>query len=157
MPWPTRTSSTSRRSTCRENSRNRTGSTEHRAPITAHLLRWRPNLAPFGPDHRHEGDALAGRAAQVVGEGQLAAAGDAGDLALAGLAAELEPRLEEHAQAGGADRVTEGLEPAVRIHGQLALEVEGPVEHFLPPGAARRETQILHQHQLGGREAVVHL
>src|SRR5919109_2136567 len=54
-------------------------------------------------DDADERDALARRAAEVMGEGQLAAAAHAGDLALAGLAAQLQPALEQHAQARGAD------------------------------------------------------
>src|SRR5262249_12181954 len=49
-------------------------------------------------DDADERDAFARRTAEVVGEGQLAATADAGDLALAGLAAQLEPALEQHAQ-----------------------------------------------------------
>jgi len=42
-----------------------------------------------------------------VRERELAAARDAGDLALARLAAQLQPGLEQHAEPGGADRVPE--------------------------------------------------
>src|SRR5438270_7254774 len=108
-------------------------------------------------DDADERDALARRAAEVVGEGQLPAAADAGDLALAGLAAQLQPALEEHAQPGGADRVAERLQPAVGVHRQLAVEVEDAGQHVLPGGAAAGEAEVLHQHQLGRREAVVHL
>src|SRR3989454_2659487 len=65
--------------------------------------------------------------------------------------------LEEHPEPGGADRMAEGLEPAVGVHGQLAVKVEGAGEHLLPRGAARGEAEILHQDQLGPREAVVDL
>src|SRR5438132_8171734 len=108
-------------------------------------------------DDADERDALARRAAEVVGEGQLPAAADAGDLALAGLAAQLQPALEEHAQPGGADRVAERLQPAVGIDRELAVEIVGAGQHVLPRGAATGELEILHQHQLGRREAVVHL
>ena len=53
--------------------------------------------------------------------------------------------------------MAEGLEAAVGIHGQLAVEVEGAGQDLLPRGAARGEAEVFHQHQLGGREAVVHL
>src|SRR5437879_6979700 len=79
-------------------------------------------LAPLRADHAHERDALARRAAEVVGEGELAPARDAGDLPLARFAAQLQPALEQHAQPRGADRMTERLEAAVGIDGQLALE-----------------------------------
>src|SRR2546423_15659291 len=53
-------------------------------------------LAPLRADHADERHALARRAAQVVSERELAPAGDAGDLALARLAAQLQPALEQH-------------------------------------------------------------
>src|ERR671923_758308 len=108
-------------------------------------------------DDADERDALARRAAEVMGEGQRAAAAHAGDLALAGLPAQLQPALEQHAQAGGADRMAERLEAAVGIHGQLAVAVERPRQHFLPGSAAGGEAKVFHQHQLGRREAVVDL
>src|SRR5439155_24331501 len=90
-----------------------------------------------------EGHALARRAAEVVRQGERAPAGDRRDLTLARLVAELEPRLEEHPEPGGADRVAEGLEPAVRVHGELAVEVEGAGEHFLPRRTTRSEAEVL--------------
>ena len=56
-----------------------------------------------------------------------------------------------------ADRVAEALQAAVGVHRQVALEVEGAVEHFLPGGAALGEAEVLVDEQLGRREAVVHL
>src|SRR4029453_12088137 len=63
-------------------------------------------------DDADERDALARRAAEVMAESQLAAATHAGDLALARLAAQLQPALEQHAQPRGADRGPERLEAA---------------------------------------------
>src|SRR5215470_8413920 len=114
-------------------------------------------LAPLRADNAHERDALPGRAPEVVGERELAPARDAGDLPLARLTAKLQPALKQHAQARGADRVTERLQAAVRIHSQFAIEVERAGEHFLPAGAARREAEVLHEDELGRREAVVDL
>src|SRR5687767_2597454 len=114
-------------------------------------------LAPLRADHADERHALARRAAQIVSERELPPARDAGNLPLAGLAAQLQPALEQHPQPRRADRMAERLQPAVRVDGQLALEVEGPRQHFLPAGAARREPEVFHQDQLGGREAIVHL
>ena len=83
---------------------------------------------------------------------------DGVDLALRRrLAPQLQPALEEHAQARGADRVPEGLQPAVGVDRQVAVAVEGALEHLLPRRAALGETEVLHQHELGRREAVVHL
>src|SRR5918996_2658402 len=108
-------------------------------------------------DDADERDALARRAAEVMGESQRAAPAHAGDLALAGLAAQLQPALEQHAQPRGADRMAEGLQPAVGVDRQLAVEVEGAGQDVLPGGTPAGETEILHEHQLGRREAVVHL
>src|SRR5688500_636667 len=112
-------------------------------------------LAPLRADHADERHALARRAAQIVSERELAPARNAGDLPLARLAAQLEPALEQHPEPRGAYRMAERLEPAVGVHGQLALEVEGAREHLLPSGAAGGEAQIFHQHELGRGEAVV--
>src|SRR6266850_1023881 len=108
-------------------------------------------------DDADERDALARRAAEVMGEGELAAAADAGDLARARLTAQLQPALDQHAQAGGADQMAERLQPAGGIDGQIAFEAVGAGQHVLPRGAAAGEPEILHQHELGRREAVVHL
>src|SRR5688572_22713023 len=88
--------------------------------------------ARLGADNRDERDTLARRAAEVVRQRELAATTDRRDLPLAGLAAQLRPRFEQHAQAGRADRVAERLQAAVGIHGELAVEIERPGEHFLP-------------------------
>src|SRR5262245_61300615 len=63
--------------------------------------------ARLGPHHADERHALARRAAQIVGEGELSSARDTRDLPLARLAPELEPALEEHAQTGSPDRMAE--------------------------------------------------
>src|SRR5262249_1634832 len=73
------------------------------------------------------------------------------------LATQLEPHLVHHAQPARADRVTEALETAVGIHRLRAVAVEAAVEHVLPRLPARREAHVLHQHELGRREAIVHL
>src|SRR5262247_1501339 len=106
-------------------------------------------------DDADERDALARRAAEVMGESQLPAAAHAGDLALARLAAQLQPALEPHAKPGGADRMAERLQAAVGIHRQLAVQIERPRQHVLPRRAAAGEAEIFHQHQLGRGEAVV--
>src|SRR5262249_26797566 len=114
-------------------------------------------LAPLRADDAHERDALPGRAAEIVRERELPPARDAGDLPLARFTAKLQPAFEQHAQPRGADRVTERLQTAVGIHGQLAVEVERAGEHFLPAGSARREAEVFHEDELGRREAVVDL
>ena len=53
--------------------------------------------------------------------------------------------------------MAEALEAAVRVDGLRTVAVETAVEHVLPTLSACREAQILHQHQLGGRKAVVDL
>ena len=89
-------------------------------------------------DHRDEREHLAGVAAEIVCHGEAAVG--RGDLALLRrLLAQLQPALEEHAQARGADRVPEGLQPAVGIDRELAVEVERPGQDLLPCRAPRRE------------------
>src|SRR5436853_284680 len=102
----------------------------------------RARLRAHDADERH---AFPRRPAEIVREGELPPARDRGDLALPGLAAELQPRLEEHPEARSADRMAERLEAAVGVHRQLALEVEGACEYLLPRGAARGEAEVLHQ------------
>src|SRR5262249_17526903 len=58
-----------------------------------------------------ERHGLSGRAAQVGRESELPSAGDTRDLALARLAPEMEPALEEHAQAGSADETANDFKP----------------------------------------------
>ena len=53
--------------------------------------------------------------------------------------------------------MAEGLKPAVGVHRQVAVKVEGAREHLRPALPALGEAEILHQHELGRREAVVHL
>ena len=75
---------------------------------------------------------------------------DGGDLAVLGrLAAELQPRLEHHAQARRADRVAEALQAAVGVHRQVAVEVERAGQHLLPRRAPLGEAEVLHEHELG--------
>src|SRR6185369_5653801 len=100
-------------------------------------------LAALGADDGDERHALARGAAQVVRQRELPAPRHAGDLALAGLAAQLQPRLEQHAQARGPDRVAEGLEPTVRVHRQLASRSKVPFStsfHAVPRGAKPRSS-----------------
>src|SRR5205823_14874087 len=90
--------------------------------------KWRPDagaplVAGFGSEDGDERYALAGRAAQVVGERQLLAVVD---LALAGLAAQLQPCLEQHPQARRADGMAERLQATIGVHRQLAVEIERP-------------------------------
>src|SRR5579872_1129622 len=101
------------------NAANRTSNTQldnsprtPRNPPRAALLRG------FAPHDRDEAHALARRPAEVVGEGQLPPAfADRLDGPLRRrLPAELEPGLEQHPQARGADGVAEALEAPVGVH-----------------------------------------
>src|SRR5437867_6943502 len=107
----------------------------------------------LGADDGHERHARARLAAEIVREPDLRA----GDLPLARLAAELLPALEEHPQPARAVRVPEALESAVRVDGQLPVQVEHAVVDVLPALAPLGKPQVLHQHELGRREAVVDL
>ncbi len=76
---------------------------------------------------------------------------------LGGLAPQLQPGLEHHAEAGRADGVPEALEAPVGVHRELAVELERAGELLLPGATPLAEAEILHQHELGRRETVVHL
>src|SRR5262249_31087828 len=72
--------------------------------------------------HRHDTDAARLRSAtDVVAERD----GGVLHLALLRLSLELLVVLVDHPHAGGARRVAEGLETAVRVHGQLPAQLEG--------------------------------
>src|SRR5947209_11879881 len=79
------------------------------------------------------------------------------ELAVTRLTAELEPAFKEHPEPGRPDRMAEGLEPAVRVHGELTAELERSVELIAPGLAALGEPQVLHQDQLRGGEAIMNL
>ncbi|MCG5239410.1 hypothetical protein FHS63_003678 [Azospirillum doebereinerae] len=53
--------------------------------------------------------------------------------------------------------MAEAFQPAVDLAGQRAVRVEHPVEHVAHRTALARQTEILHRHQFGDGEAVVHL
>jgi hypothetical protein len=80
-----------------------------------------------------------------------------GQLPLSRLAAQLEPGLVEHPQPAGADRVAERLQTAVDVDRESPLGVEVAGQHVLPRMAALGEAEVLHEHDLGRREAVVDL
>src|SRR5436309_3668591 len=105
---------------------------------------------------RHRDDAHAAglrRAADVVAER------DGGVLHLPplGLALELLVVLVDHADPGGARRVTEGLETAVGVDRQLAVERERAAADVLLGRALLAEAEVLVGEQFGQGEAVVHL
>ncbi len=51
----------------------------------------------------------------------------------------------------------ERLQTAVRVDREVTVTIEGPGEDFLPAEPTVGETEVLHQDELGGGEAVVHL
>ena len=53
--------------------------------------------------------------------------------------------------------MAEALQPAIGVDRQFAVAVEGAGQHLLPGRAPFGESQVLHQDELGRREAVVHL
>src|SRR5690349_20789064 len=104
----------------------------------------------------HDGDERhtpAGATAEVVREREPGIS----DLPLPRLPAQLQPGLVEHPQAARADRVAEGLQPAVDIDREAPRGVEGTVEDVAPRLAPIGEAEVLHEHDLRGGEAVVHL
>src|SRR5580693_543843 len=104
--------------------------------------------------HGYEADAVARGAAEVLREGQPAVRG--GDLAVSGLSAQLEPALVDHPQPAGPDRMADALQASVRVHGQLAVPVEDPVQDVSPGLTSLGEAEALHQDELGRGEAVVY-
>src|SRR5947209_14563394 len=133
---------------------------ERDGPRTVPLSRFRPASSGrgFAAHDADEADALARGTAKVVGEGQLAAGGNRFDGALGrSLASQLQPALEQHPQSRSTDGVAEGLEATVGVDRELAVEVEGAGEDFLPGRAPLGETQVLHQDELRRGETVVDL
>src|SRR4051794_11238667 len=117
-------------------SRPRLGVLPRSARKDAQTSQW--SSAGGGADDADEADALTGRAAEVVREAEGAALVDGLDRALRRcLTPQLEPALEQHAQPGRTDGMTERLEPTIRIHGKITVEVERAVEHVLPCVTAR--------------------
>src|SRR4051794_11744180 len=110
-----------------------------------------------GADYAHERDHLAGVTAEVVCQGERTLTVRRHPALRRSLAPKLQPGLVKHAQPGRTDRMPERLQPAVRVHRKVARQVERAGKHFLPRRPARAEPEVLHQHQLGRREAVVHL
>src|SRR4051812_15862343 len=81
---------------------------------------WRAS-AELAADDRDEAHTRARRAAEVVGEG-LVLGVHALDLPrLGGLVTQLQPGLEQHAEAGGADRMAEALQAAVGVDRELTI------------------------------------
>src|ERR1700683_3204415 len=109
------------------------------------------SLTDLAADYRYEADASARRSAKVVRQSDLRFL----DLPRARFAAHLQPHFVHHPQPRCADRLPERLEAAVGIDRQLTFEVEEPVHHVLPCGPARTEAEILVEHELGRREAIV--
>src|SRR3546814_12473188 len=77
-------------------------------------------------------------------------------LPISGTAEELEVIFIDHPDSRRADRMAETFEPTVDLAGDRAVGVEEAVEDVAPPLPFLRDVQILHRHQLGNREAVMH-
>src|SRR5207244_5866748 len=108
-----------------------------------------------GPRQRHDADAARlRRAADVVAERHRRLPLH---LPLLRLPLELLVVLVDHAHAGRAGRVAEGLESAVRVDGQLAAQLEGAALDVLLRRTLLAEAEILVGEELGQREAVVDL
>jgi len=95
-----------------------------------------------------------GKASQVMGQAKMRALGS---LAIAGAAEHLQIQFIDHAEPGGADRMTEALEPAIDLTRHRAVSIVKSIE-YIPDGAAlRRDVQVFHGDELGHRKAVVDL
>src|SRR5438874_216034 len=77
-------------------------------------------------------------------------------LTVAALAAELAHRLDVVQEAAGTE-VGARHEPAVRVHRQVAAELDPPALDEAAALALAAEAVVLELHQLGDREAVVEL
>src|SRR5690606_26952676 len=106
------------------------------------------------PDDRYRADVEMRQAAEIVGQAERRRLLP---LALAGTALHLQIELVEHAQAGGTDRMAEAFQPAVDLAGQAAVAVVETVHDVAPRLTLAGDEKVLHRHQLGDREAVVHL
>ena len=96
----------------------------------------------LGADDADEADALAGGAAQVVGQPERAPRADRRDLALRRRLARAAAASTRRACAARTpDRVPEALQPAVGVDRQLAVAVEGAGQHFLPGRAPLGEAR----------------
>src|SRR5689334_5816852 len=88
--------------------------------------------AQLRPQDADEADHLARIATEVVRQREVAV-GHGGDLTVGRrLAAQLQPRLEHHPQAGRADGVAEALQPSVGVDRKVAGQVEGARLDLLP-------------------------
>src|SRR5437773_5640836 len=109
-------------------------------------------LPRSAPSQHHDAGDGAGTA-HVVREAELRVL----HLAAAGLAAELRHALVDHAHAARPDRMPEGLEPAARVHREVALERRAALLDELPALALLAKAQVLEVRYLGPGEAVVYL
>ena len=79
------------------------------------------------------------------------------DLAWARAALKLKHVLVDHADARGAGRVAERLEPSVGVDGQFASKFEAPRSNVFGRRTLVAETQVLVGQEFCQCEAVVHL
>src|SRR5690242_5100782 len=93
------------------------------------------------------------RAADVVREPELGVL----HLTRAGLVAQLGDALVDHPHAARPDRVAERLEPAARVHGDVAFERGPPLLREPAAVALLAEAEVLRVGDLRPREAVVDL
>src|SRR5213593_5239523 len=94
-----------------------------------------------------------GVAPERVGEADLGAI----DLARAGLAAELGDDFDDLSRAGGADRMSLGLQATRRVHGDLAPEARPAFLGRDPAGSRLEQSEAFRRDDLGDGEAVVKL
>src|SRR6202034_877685 len=82
---------------------------------------------PLEPaEDRNGAEAVGRRAAEIVRQPEI----DFAPLTLTGAAEQLIVNFVRHAQAGSADRMSEALQPAVDLAGQLATAVVFAVENI---------------------------
>ena len=104
-------------------------------------------------EDRDGGDAVERRAAEIVRQSEI----HAGQLAFAGASQQLRVDLIGHAQARGADGVTETFQTAVDLARLRAVAVVAAGEDVGRRAALIGKPEILHRDKLGDGEAIVDL
>src|SRR5207302_7030109 len=105
------------------------------------------------PEDRNTRDVTVRNTTEVVRK----ANGRRTQLALACPSKQLKINLICHTQAGRADGVSEALQAPIDLTWDRAVAIISALLYIVRCAPHIGKTQILHQHQLGDREAIVHL
>src|SRR5213082_220839 len=105
------------------------------------------------PEDRNARDVTVRNTTEVVRKPD----GRRAQLAVARPSKQLKINLIRHTQAGRTDGVSEALQAAVDLTWDSAVAIISTLLYIVRCAPHTGKTQILHQHQLGDREAIVHL